>query len=124
MPIKIGEAELSVEIASSFREKERGLSNRDNLNQDRGLLFIFDKEDFYYIWMKDMKFPIDIVWIDGWGRVIEIKSAVAPSTYPKSFTSQKPAYYVLEVNAGWATENDIKIGDKMERIPPKFGWEE
>ncbi len=112
--LKIGGAELAIEVADSSAERTLGLSGRDSLGYNRGLLFIFKTEGLYSFWMKDMKFPIDIIWMDSRARVIEITSNVSPATFPESFTSQKSAKYVLEVNAGWASQNGIKIGDRAE----------
>lgn len=112
--LKIRDKELNIEIADSFDERQFGLSGRDYLDDNKGLFFVFDRDDFYGIWMKDMKFSIDIIWIDSGGKIVSIKTNILPATYPESFTSEKPAKYVLEVNAGWADKNSIKIGDMVE----------
>lgn len=109
--LKIGDKYLNIEIADSEKEREQGLSGRDYLGDDAGLLFIFERDDFYHIWMKDVRFAIDVIWIDKDGKVVDIENNVSPATFPNSFTSDKPARYVLEVNAGWAGKNAIKIGD-------------
>lgn len=108
---KIGNAKLEVEIADSPLEQVSGLSNRDNLPENRGMLFVFDKEDLYPFWMKDMRFAIDIIWIDGNGAVIGIEYNIEPATFPNSFMPPRPVKYVLEVNAGWASKNSIKVAD-------------
>ena len=89
-----------VEIADTPVAQRQGLSGRSHLPVGHGLLFIFDKEGRHGIWMKDMLFPIDIVWLDGNGREVHQEKEVRPDTYPEVFTPPVPARYVLELNAG------------------------
>ena len=67
------------------------------------------------MWMKDMQFPIDILWLDAEYKIVFIKHVSTPETYPESFYSDVPARYVLELPAGFAREHDFKIGDKLMR---------
>lgn len=108
--LTIGTAVLQVELAQTTQQRMTGLSHRSELAEDHGMLFIFDTDGRHGIWMKDMQFPIDIIWIDAAMKVVHIAGSVTPETYPKSFTSQTPARYVLEVPAGYADEK-ITIGD-------------
>ena len=80
------------------------------------MLFKYDEPGIYGIWMKDMKFAIDVIWLDGGYRVIKIAENVRPDSFPKVFEPNQPALYVLEVNAGFAARNGIKAGDKVELI--------
>ena len=112
--LKFDNTKIKVEIADSQIERQLGLSGRDTLADNTGLFFVFDKEDFYHIWMKDMNFPIDVMWMDSQGTVVNIKSNISPSTYPQTFTSDKPAKFILEMPAGWASRNIIKVGDKTD----------
>ncbi len=107
---------LSVEVARSALDKTRGLSGRESLGSD-GMLFLFDKEGNYGFWMKDMKFPIDMVWIRK-GKVIGFSENAVPES-GKQIWSLK-VYYppeaidsVLEVNVGFVSTNKIKIGDEV-----------
>jgi hypothetical protein len=111
--IKIGGKTIKVELARSPQEKEVGLSGRQSLPPDQGLLFIFDKPRYYPFWMKDMKFPIDIVWLDKNGFVIDITKNLQPSSFPQRVTSKSPSQFVLELNANFTEQNNIKIGDKL-----------
>ncbi len=111
--LRVGNTELNVEIADSPEERQQGLSGRDKLPNNQGMLFIFESEGLYNFWMKDMKFPIDIVWIDSSGRIIYLKENIGPDTYPELFSPDKPARYVLEVNAGWVAKNSIAIGNTL-----------
>jgi uncharacterized membrane protein (UPF0127 family) len=69
---------------------------------DPGLLFVFDEPGLHGIWMKDMRFPIDILWLDDAFQVVDVRKNVAPDSYPTVFKPTKPARYVLEVTAGFA----------------------
>ncbi len=105
---------IQIEVVQTPKEKEKGLSGRESLPSGEGLLFIYDESGQQQFWMKDMNFPIDIIWIATDYRVIDITKNLTPDTYPQRFTSNKPAQYVLEVNAGYSDELDIRIGDEFE----------
>ena len=79
----LGNKTFFMEIANTDASRERGLSSHTALLDNQGMLFIFDKPGNYGFWMKDMIFPIDILWIDANFKIIDIESAVATSTYPK-----------------------------------------
>lgn len=105
--------ELNVEIADTPEKRAKGLSGREKLKENQGMLFIFEKAGIFSFWMKDMNFPIDIIWIDESLKIKEIDEKISPETFPKTFQPSEPILYVLEVNAGWSEKNEIKIGDKM-----------
>lgn len=109
----IDNIKLSVEIADEPGEQIQGLSDKISLPQNEGMLFIFPAPFVAGFWMKDMNFPIDIIWIDKSRNIIGIEKAVSPDTFPKTFSPASPVKYVLEVNAGWADKNNIKIGDAL-----------
>ncbi|MFH0804319.1 MAG: DUF192 domain-containing protein [Candidatus Zambryskibacteria bacterium] len=112
--LKINEVTLNVEVASTDVERERGLSGKEGLKENEGMLFEFDREGNYGIWMRDMNFPIDIAWLDKNKKIIHIESDVLPETYPKVFNSSTPSLYVLETGANFFESNKIKIGDVAE----------
>ncbi len=109
----IGGAHVNIEIADTDAKRTLGLSGRESLAPDSGLLFVFEKPQLASIWMKDMKFSIDIVWIDENLRVINIKEGATPQSFPETFTSPQNALYVLEIPAGFVEKNKIKIGDSV-----------
>lgn len=111
--VYINNISIEVKIADSFIERMRGLSLKNHLKENEGLLFIFDEPGNYGFWMKDMKFPIDIAWIDKNKQIIHIESNVATSTYPKVFYPNQDSLYVLEVNANFFVNKNIKIGDNV-----------
>ncbi|MEK7648731.1 MAG: DUF192 domain-containing protein [Patescibacteria group bacterium] len=112
-PMTIKATAISVELAETRDQQEHGLGGRTGLAEDRGLLYILRKPDFYTFWMKDMKFPIDIIWIDKDQKVIDISHSLTPDTYPRIFQPVHPAQIILEVASGFAKKHDIKIGDPV-----------
>jgi len=114
-----------VEIADTAPERRRGLSGRDGLEPGFGMLFIFPSEGVYSFWMYRMKFPIDMIWMDSGGRVVYIVEDAQPcgdSLVCPVYTPDKPAKYVLEVNAGFVKMADLKLGDVVTILLP-VGYE-
>lgn len=105
--VKVRGTSIPVEVASSDAQREKGLSGRKCIGSGQAMLFEFNKAGYYPFWMKDMKFPIDIVWIGADHKAVTIKPNISPSTYPQTFTSEKPAKYVLELGAGRAKQLNI-----------------
>lgn len=106
---------IKIEIADTLEERTKGLSGRKYLEKDTGLLFIFPQPDIYRFWMKDMNFPIDIIWISPDWKIVDINEALDPGTYPQTFSPSSTVQYVLEVNAGWTKKNQVKIGNRVEK---------
>ena len=111
--VKIGDASFNVTVADTPNKRTKGLSGRKELSPDKGLIFVFEKSGIYPFWMKDMNFPIDIIWIDEGLRVVYVKENATPKSYPKTFTPNTPSLYVLEVNTGVIAKKKIKIGDEV-----------
>lgn len=105
---------VRVTIADTEAKREQGLSGRQGLAPHEGMLFIFQKDDRYAFWMKDMLFSIDILWLSADGTVVYIAPSVSPDTYPQAFVSSTPARYVLELPAGYAAAHGVKLGDKVQ----------
>ena len=110
--VHIGGSELRVDVADSESERRQGLSGRDRLETNQGMLFIFDEVGKPGIWMKDMKFSIDIIWLNEAKEVVDLDMDVSPETYPRTFTPDVPVIYVLEVPAGFSATHNIKLGDR------------
>jgi len=108
--IRIGILPLQVEVASTDAEHEQGLSGRGAIQDGSGMLFIFHKSEMYGIWMKDMNFPIDIIWIDESGVVVAIDKNISPDTYPTPFYPPSPIRFVLEVSAGFSDAHQVTEG--------------
>lgn len=81
------------------------------------MLFIFATKDRYGFWMKDMREPIDIIWLsdtgNGVGTIVGIEQSVSPSTYPATFTAPEPVRFVLETRAGEARRQGWAIGTRL-----------
>lgn len=109
---------MIVEIANTSKEIEQGLSDKEKMCSDCGMLFVFDQKGIYPFWMRRMHFDIDILWLAE-NKVVDITyGAKKPSKEdferPKEvFQSTVPVDKALEVNAGWVEKNGIKIGDKL-----------
>jgi uncharacterized membrane protein (UPF0127 family) len=88
----------------------KGLGGRPCITSSEGMLFRFKQPGQYPFWMKDMKFPIDIIWIGADHKVAAVEVNEKPSTYPDKFVNQKPAQYVLEIKANLSNELHINIG--------------
>ncbi len=104
---------FEVQVADSLAERRLGLSGQDALENDEGMIFVFDENGQHNFWMKEMNFSIDIIWIDENLRVVHIEEMVSPSTYPESFAPNVEARYVLEVYTGQAEAQGIDLGDEV-----------
>ncbi len=112
--VKIAGKKIKVDLALTAETREKGLSGRNFLEEGKGMLFVFNQADKYSFWMKDMKFPIDIIWIGEDFRVVYMKENALPESYPETFTPGQNARYVLEVSAGFLQKENLKLGDKAE----------
>lgn len=106
--------EFTVEVVDTKSSREQGLSGREKMKNDEGMLFVFDVPGRYGFWMKDMLFPLDIIWINQNGVVVEVERNAKPDSYPKTYMNASPASYVLELSSGVAEEQGIFIGSKVK----------
>ena len=105
---------IDAEIADKDEERMNGLMFRENLSENKGMLFVFDNEETRTFWMKNTLIPLDMIFIGKNLEIVDIKYAVPCKEEPCTlYTSEKPAKYVLEVNANFTAKNKIKIGDKL-----------
>ncbi len=111
--VAIGGEAFTLEVASDDESREQGLSGRDNLSQGAGMLFDFGKLGDWQIWMKDMRFNIDILWLDDNGKVVGVETDVSPSTYPQNFGADSPSRYVIELPAGTAEHLGLRVGNAI-----------
>ena len=112
----IGGASVSVEIERTRTDRERGLSGRAELAPDQGMLFVFPEAGSQTFWMKDMRFPIDIIWLRR-NEIVFIAPDVpppAPGEAPATRTPTREADAVLEVPAGFAAAHGLKPGMSVE----------
>lgn len=109
----INETSIKIEVADTSAKRKQGLSERASLGVDEGMFFVFGKPQRGGIWMKDMYFPIDIIWLDKDLFVVYIKQNAQPESYPEIFYPQKNAKYVLEVNTDFTKQHNILVGDQL-----------
>ena len=110
--VNFARASVMAEVADTAEARMRGLSGRSSLAELNGMLFVNEKSEATGIWMKDMKFPIDILWIRN-GTVVDMKERITHDTYPEIFMPKKSAMYVLEVKSGGARKNGIVEGSTL-----------
>lgn len=131
--VAVRDLKIEAILADEADERKEGLSDRDGLPISQGMLFVFDKSDTYAIWMKDMKFPIDIIWIDdspahsglspsgsmtGEKKIVDIAQNAVPEPGKddeelKIYRPKGQAKYVLEINAGLSKLHDLQAGDTV-----------
>jgi len=112
--VRIGKAVVRAEVADNVAKQIKGLMFRKGLEENEGMLFEFGKEGYHNIWMINMSFSIDIIWIND-GKVVDIKKDAQPCRIVcPSYSPKSPAKYVLEVNANFTEKNSIKIGTEAE----------
>lgn len=110
--IRISGSDINAEVVSAPKDLSKGLSGRPCILPDQGMLFVFRQSGQHPFWMKNMKFPIDIIWISADHKAAGIERDVKPSTYPDGFVNKKenPALYVLELKANRSSELHIELG--------------
>jgi len=113
--VVINNKAIKVEIAETATEQRQGLSGRTDLCADCGMLFIFPDSQIRKFWMKNMNFPLDIIWIDE-NKIVNISKNLPPegASPQESYSSQLPVNNVLEVDAGYFERNQFKIGDEVK----------
>jgi len=112
--ISINGQVIHVQVADTSGEINRGLSGKSCTADSQGMLFNLGRSGQYAFWMKDMKFSIDIVWLNSKHEVVQVDKSISPSTYPKTFTSSQPAQFVLELKAGRAGDLGLKPGSLID----------
>lgn len=118
--ISIGEKVINTEVADTKDKRTLGLSGRESLPENNGMVFVFDTKDVNTgFWMKDMKIALDIIWIND-NKIVKIdKNVPFPASGTNDerlpvYTAGQPIDYVLEVNSGYSDKNGIKVGDSVD----------
>ncbi len=112
--LTVGSVTIDVEIANTEARRAQGLSNRTNLPDQSGMLFIFPQPGRHSFWMKGMNFPLDFIWVRD-GQVIQLSTYVPATQPPVTLTPDRPVDQVLEVAAGFIDKYGIKVGDEVRR---------
>lgn len=100
--LEINEKTFKVEVATTLKEQEAGLSNRKHLEKDHGMLFVFDTPNIKTFWMKNTFIPLDILYFDEFGNLVKAYPNAPPckKMLCPTYSSQKPIKYVVELNGG------------------------
>jgi uncharacterized membrane protein (UPF0127 family) len=109
------------ELAVNEEERARGLMFRDEIHEDQAMLFLFAERDIHSFWMKNMRFPIDILWLDGDRRIVHIEARVPPCPREPcpTYSPAAAAAFVLELQSGCSEKHGLRISDRIEFILPK-----
>jgi uncharacterized membrane protein (UPF0127 family) len=108
---------LLADISVTDEQRAKGLSVKDGLTENEAMLFVFDNEAEHTFWMKDMKFPIDIIWIDSDKTIVHIEHNLQPCGYGVLCPTYKPgqdSLYVLETVSGFAEKHDVVQGTRVQ----------
>lgn len=110
---QIGNQTFKLEVADTDAKRVKGLSERNGLDTNAGMLFDFKQDGDWRIWMIQMRFPIDIIWLDSDKSVIHIKENARPADFPERYAAPQFSRYVIELNSGQVEEAGLKIGDTV-----------
>jgi hypothetical protein len=113
--IHVGNHRLTVEIAATPAARARGLMFREELDPERGMLFVFPDERVLEFWMRNTEIPLSIAFAQASGRIVRIADMEPRSEALVS--SGVPAKYALEVNQGWYAAHAVQSGDSLGRLP-------
>ncbi len=112
--VVIGGRKFSLEIANTPTKREKGLSDRNLIGSRQGMLFVFDKPSYQCFWMKNMRFNLDILWLDNANKLSYVQHNLSPASYPTNFCPGSPGLYVIEVNGGTTERLNLHIGDTIK----------
>ncbi|RWZ78238.1 MAG: DUF192 domain-containing protein [Candidatus Microsaccharimonas sossegonensis] len=109
--LRLGSGVFTIQVATTDAARIQGLSGVDSLNANQGLLMVFPSDDTWGIWMKDMKVPLDIIWMNNEKKVIYMVTDASPDLgTTKTFKPKDSARYVLEVPSGTVKNAGIQVG--------------
>lgn len=108
--LHLGDGVFRAVVADTDVARQKGLGDTDALAANEAMLLVFDRDEQWSIWMKDVEYPIDVIWLDSQKRVVHIVKNMPPDSYPTSYAPKKPARYVVELAAGSVDSKSITIG--------------
>jgi uncharacterized membrane protein (UPF0127 family) len=113
--VTINNKSFQIEVADTLEKQIQGLSDRKNISENSGMLFIYHNKSIRFFWMRQMNFPLDIIWIDG-DTIVKINKNLLPEgNNPKNiYNSKFPVNYVFEINSGLSEKYNFKTGDKVK----------
>ena len=114
-----GGVRVEVEVARTDADRARGLMFREHLDPCAGMLFAFDVPDRYAFWMKNVRIPLDILWLDAGGRIVSIVERARPCLAEPcpTYAPDAPAAFVLEVAGGFVEQHGITIAESVVITP-------
>ncbi len=119
--VTIRDKKVIAELADSPAKQSKGLMFRESMNENSGMLFVFNNSSIRSFWMANTKIELDMIWADENKKIVFIHNNVPPCTktgnlqaYCTRYKPDMPAKYVLEVNGGWVKKNNIKLGDILQ----------
>ncbi len=115
--VDMGKITIFADLAITELQKQKGLAIKNSLNEEHGMLFLFQTTNKQGFWMKDMKFPIDIIWINENDKIVHIEHSLKPcetwSLFCPSYQPKSDSLYVLETVSGLSDKFSIKEGDDV-----------
>jgi uncharacterized protein len=112
--ITFANTSIAVEVANTPELRSIGLGGRTQMDDKSGMLFVFDNVVTPEFWMKDMRFPIDIIFFDRNWKVVDIKNNFLPESYPEIYSPKARVKYAVEVVSGFAKQFEIEEGSAVE----------
>lgn len=106
-------SQIDIELAANDEKRTQGLMWRREMEENQGMLFVMEQQEMQSFWMLNTYIPLDILFVDELRQIVTIRSNTKPQSLDP-VTSDKPALYVVEVNAGYCRKHGISVGDKIE----------
>ena len=121
-PISIGGSKLQLQLALKSAQQQKGLMYRESLDNDHGMLFLFDRPDKRGFWMKNTHIPLDIGYFDSNGQLLEIHK-LFPYDETAVNSRSREVLIAVETNRGWYAANGIQVGDRIDMSSLAFALE-
>ena len=107
--MSIGDQLVSARIADTDGSRQKGLSGTTQLADNQAMLFIFPTSSRWGMWMKDMNYSLDMLWLDSGKKIVHVEQDVSPASYPEVFLPDQDARYVVELPAGFVARHGVKL---------------
>lgn len=120
-PVKVGDKVFQARLAISQAEQVKGLAGASPLKGSQAMLFVGSTAAQQPIWMKDVSFPLDALWLNNEKEIIYMEHSLSPDSYPQTYGPDQVSRYVLELPTGAARQRNLEVGDRLEFAVPKTG---